>query len=239
MITAVTSTPDVSALDDPSNVEELRTITSSSTVTSESQDSVVGLNIPSTVSDNNMLTAVMSTPDVSALDGADLSPDIVPVNSNSTSDNVLCMATKATPFTNADLFFKSQLLGTLVEPQCGGCKCSNCPIPGMKYSFKEQQEYDHIQAKLEYCEERKRWFVEYPWAVDRSSLPKNEKAAYQWLLSLERMLSKKPELAVDYCQQIKDMLDRGAAVELTEDEVKEWDKDYHYLPLLGVKGKKK
>ena len=109
----------------------------------------------------------------------------------------------------------------------------------MKYTFKEQQGFDIVQKNLVYCEIHKRWYVEYPWAMDRSSLPKNEKVAYQWLLSLERRLKKNPELADDFCQQIKDMLDRGAAIILSEEELKSWNKDYHYLPLLGVKGKKK
>ena len=159
--------------------------------------------------------------------------------SHDSSDTATCLATKASPLTDGDLFFKSQALGTVVEPQCGGCKCSKCPIPGMKFTFKEQQGFDKVQKNLKYCEIHKRWYVEYPWAVDRSCLPRNEEAAYQWLLSLERRLSKNPELADDFCQQIQDMLDRGAAVVLSEEELESWDKDYHYLPLLGVKGKKK
>ena len=45
------------------------------------------------------------------------------------------------------------------------------------------------------------------------------------------------KLAEDYCQQIKAMLERGAAVILMEEELREWDKAYHYLPLMGEKGK--
>ena len=194
---------------------------------SDSQDSADGLNVPSTV-------------DVSQSDGelvvvrdeAEVSSEVLP-------ECASCLATVASPLTDEDLFFQSQALGTVVEPKCGGCKCSKCSIPGMKYSFKEQQEFDIIQKNLFYCAEHKRWVTEYPWATDRSRLPRNEKAAFQWLLSLERSLKKDPELADDYCQQIKDMLDRGAAIFLSEEELNAWDKDYHYLPLLGVKGKKK
>ena len=154
------------------------------------------------------------------------------------NESAMCYAMKATPLTDEDLFFQSQSLGTIVEPRCGGCKCSKCPIPGMKYSFKEQQEYDLIQKNLFYDEDQRRWFTEYPWSTERSALPRNEKAALQLLYSLERNLKKKPELVEEYCKQIAEMVERGAAIELSDEELKSWNGDYYYLPLLGVQGKK-
>ena len=137
-----------------------------------------------------------------------------------------------------DHFFKAELLGVAVEPKCGGCKCSKCPIPGAKFSFKEQQEYDVIQNNLFYKEELGRWVTEYPWSCERSVLPRNDKAAKQNLLSLERRLLKFPEQAEDWCTQIKEMVNRGAAVLLSEGVTTAWKGDYYYLPLVGVKGKK-
>ena len=102
-----------------------------------------------------------------------------------------------------DLFFKSQSLGTMVEPRCGGCKCSKCPIPGSKFSFKEQQEFDVINKNLFRVEGVNRWYTEYPWHCPRSVLPKNDKTALQNLRNLERSLSKNAELAEDFNQQIK------------------------------------
>ena len=140
----------------------------------DSENSVVGLNVPSSVDDS------LASVDLAGASNEDSSQDIeesscvrsgVPLSNEVVgSDNVLCHATKASPLTNEDLFFQSQELGTVVEPQCGGCKCSKCPIPGMKYTFKEQQAFDIVQKNLVYCEIHKRWFVEYPWAMDRSSL---------------------------------------------------------------------
>ena len=78
-----------------------------------------------------------------------------------------------------------------------------------------------------------------PWLCKRCLLPQNEKRALQSLYALERKLAKNPELAEDYCQQIEDMVCRGVAIELSEEELRAWNGHYHYLPLLGVKGKKK
>ena len=48
------------------------------------------------------------------------------------------------------------------------------------------------------------------------------------------------ELASDFCQQVDEMVKRGAAIILTQEELENWNNDYYYyLPLVGVKGKKK
>ena len=148
-----------------------------------------------------------------------------------------CFAVKATPSNDPDLFFKSQDLATIIDIQCDNCKCGKCPIPGMKYTFKEQQEFDIIQKNLFYDEENKRCFTEYPWCCDRSVLPRTEKSARQSLLSLKRRLQKNPTLAESYAHHIQGMIDRGAAVELSDDELQSWKGDFHYLSLLYVKGK--
>ena len=73
----------------------------------------------------------------------------------------------------------------------------------------------------------------------RDTLPKNYKVALQNLHAIEKRLSQDEELAKDFCNQIQDMIDRGVAVILSEDEVANWKGDYHYLALVGIKGKKK
>ena len=65
---------------------------------------------------------------------------------------VHCHATKTSLIQSEELFFRSEALGTTVEPQCGSCKCTNCPIPGSFYSFHEQKQYDLIQKNLTYNE---------------------------------------------------------------------------------------
>ena len=154
-------------------------------------------------------------------------------------ENARCLATKTSVITAEEQFYKSEALGTVVEPQCGSCKCTKCPLPGSKYSYSEQKQFDLIQQNLKYNEEERRYYTVYPWKCPRSTLPKNDKIAHQSLLSLEHRLSKDPELAEDFCNQITDMLKRGAAIVLSDEEVHSWKGDYYFLPLVGVKGKKK
>ena len=152
--------------------------------------------------------------------------------------HISCYGTKTALMNEKELFFQSESLGTIVEPKCGGCKCNKCPIPGSKYCFKEQKEYDLIQKNLFYDKEKKRWMTEYPWSCDRSVLPKNDKIALRSLLSLERNLSKNQDRANAYCKQIDEMVERGVAVILTPEQLENWQGDYYYLPIVGVVQKK-
>ena len=55
---------------------------------------------------------------------------------------------------------------------------------------------------------------------------------------MEKSLLKRREEADEVCGKIKDMVDRGAARIVSEEEELEWEGDYHYLTLVLVKNKK-
>ena len=138
-----------------------------------------------------------------------------------------------------EIFFESESLGTNVVPRCGGCRCGKCPVPGSQFSFKEQQEHDVIAGNLIYKEAQKRWFTSYPWLCPRSALSKNDGIAYQSLMSLEKNLRRNPDLAQAFLEQIDEMVSRGAAVLLSDEDLSGWEGDYFYLPMVGVKSKSK
>ena len=157
----------------------------------------------------------------------------------SVSQAVQSFGTKAKVMKEDEMFFQLENLGVMIDPQCGGCRCASCPIVGSKYSFSEQKQHDLIKKNLIYDELEKRWVTEYPWKVARDTLPRNEKIALQSLHAMEKRLSHDEELAQDFCKQIEDMVARGAAVILTDEEISAWEGDYYYLSLVGIKGKKK
>ena len=148
-----------------------------------------------------------------------------------------CHSTKTAVSKSEELFFQTEALGTAVNPQCGACKCGKCPIPGSKYSYSEQKGWETVQKNLRYDAYKRRYYTVYPWLVPRSTLPKNDRIAYQSLVTLERMLSRNMELAEEFCAQIEDMVKRGAAVILTDEQLASWKGDYHFLPLVAVRGK--
>ena len=61
---------------------------------------------------------------------------------------VTCNAALTSPFGSEDLFYKVESLDTVIVPTCGECKCSKCSVPGSKYSYKKQQEFDIINNSL-------------------------------------------------------------------------------------------
>ena len=158
---------------------------------------------------------------------------------NSQSTEAICAAVLSGPLHQEDLFFGAEALGTVVVPNCGGCKCGRCPVPGSKYMFEEQRQFDIINKNLFRVEGENRWYTEYPWCVPRSTVLKNDKIALQSLASLEKSLSRDPKLAEEFNRQIEAMVERGAAVVLTEEEIREWDGDYHLLPMVAVQNPKK
>ena len=39
---------------------------------------------------------------------------------------------------------------------------------------------------------------------------------------------------MEFCQQKENMVERGVAIVLSDEEVQSWNGDYHYLLLVGV-----
>ena len=150
---------------------------------------------------------------------------------------IVCNAAQ-TSLIDGDAFFQAEALGTVIDPKCGGCRCNKCPVPGSKYSFLEQRQFDKINRNMFHDKKKKRWITKYPWKCERSVLPRNMKAALKQLHAMEKSLLKRRELADEFCEQIQNMVTRGAAVVLSEKELRDWNGDHHYLPLVGVKGKK-
>lgn len=132
-------------------------------------------------------------------------------------------------------FVCGEELATEVSPKCGGCKCSKCPTVGHTYSFREQQELQLIRDNLRYDPEEQCWVTKYPWLSDPASLPDNYRTALSTLKSTESTLKKDSEWTIKYSEQIKDMLDRGVACRLSEDDIREWKGPKYYLSHLAVK----
>ena len=135
-------------------------------------------------------------------------------------------------------FFKGEDLATEVNPKCGGCKCGKCPIPGHTLSFREEQELGEIRDNLEYNPEEKCWVTSYPWIVNPKVLPDNEHIAKAVLVKTEKTLIKDKDWADSYCEQMNDMMERGAARALPPEEKDNWEGPKFYINHLAVKNPK-
>ena len=215
------------------NVKGIPVVKNTETDVNVSEDSVVRTNVND---ESDIQSVVMSNLNVLAVPWQPGNNQI-PVLSNDSNlvlSNEVCAAVLSGPLYQEEMFFEAEALGTVVVPNCGGCKCGRCPVPGSRYMFEEQRQYDIINKNLFRVEGVNRWFTEYPWRVPRSTLMKNDKIALQSLASLEKSLSRDLKLAAEFNHQIEEMVERGVAVILSDEDVKAWDGDYHFLPMVAV-----
>ena len=135
---------------------------------------------------------------------------------------------------SVDRFLAGENLSTAITPLCGACKCGKCPIPGHTYSFREEQELQMIRSGLSFDPERGMWVACYPWISPPSVLPDNKWQAVKILESVERKLTRNPDWATKYQEQIDDLLQRNAARKLSPDEISNHEGPYFYVTHLCV-----
>ena len=115
-------------------------------------------------------------------------------------------------------YFLSESLGTECIPKCGGCKCGGCSTKG-NLTIQEEREMKLIEDGLTYDEQNHCWTSRYPWTSDPTTLPNNVFMAFARLKATERRLMKRGAAqCAKYQEQIQDMLDRGVAEKLSEEE---------------------
>ena len=132
-------------------------------------------------------------------------------------------------------FFEIEALGVFCTPKCGSCACGSCHPGGKNMSLKEEREYEIMRSNIGFDSHTGRFTTSYPWNENRQHLQYNKPMALAVMKSTERQLQKKGgEFRDLYSAQIKDMLDRGAARTVTEEELKQFRGQKYYLTHLAV-----
>ena len=134
----------------------------------------------------------------------------------------------------AEDFFKAEQLCTTIEPKCGSCRCGKCPVPGSRYSMREENELKLIEENLRYDEIEKKWVAGYPYLFPRNLLKGSREVAMRSMLATERMLKKNTTWGTVYQDQIQDMLDRGVAKVVSSEELAKYQGVINYIPHLAV-----
>ncbi|XP_073670542.1 uncharacterized protein [Paramisgurnus dabryanus] len=128
-------------------------------------------------------------------------------------------------------------IGAACEPRCGGCRCGNCPPGGKEMTLAEERELEIIKGGLTYKKgdahtSAPHWDAKYPWTVDPASLPNNKGAVQACFLKMEKQLSRELDWKVAYTNQIHEMIERGAAIKLTNKIMDEWNGPVWYVSHL-------
>ena len=102
-------------------------------------------------------------------------------------------------------------------------------------SLKDEREYNLIKSNLTYLPEKERWLASsYPWIRDPSELPDNKPFAFAKLKMMEKRLLSNSEHAYLYRHQIDDMVKRGVARKLSDEEIQSYDGPIHYMAHHAV-----
>ncbi|XP_076129224.1 uncharacterized protein LOC143110221 [Alosa pseudoharengus] len=145
----------------------------------------------------------------------------------------------STTATNKEVFewFKWDSIGAACDPKCGSCKCSKCPPGGREMTLGEERDLEKIKDCLSYVladkhSDAPHWDAAYPWKVNPAILPDNRRAVEATFRNTEARLAREPVWKAAYGEQILEMVSRGAAIELTKEEIEGWNGPIWYISHL-------
>ena len=98
-------------------------------------------------------------------------------------------------------------------------------------SLKDEREYEKFKSNLKYEKDGTTddpgpyWRTSFPWNLDRNQLIYNKSAVLGVMNATKRKLKKDPVWEEVYEKQLKELIDRGFAKEITVVELADWIKD--------------
>ena len=129
-------------------------------------------------------------------------------------------------------FWESECMGVQSPKRCGRCLlCSTCSDQGLIHSRRDQEDLEILKKGVQLVDGELR--VEYQFRKDPRSLPNNRFAAVKIAEKLEKRLVSSGHLD-NYNQELKKVLDRGAAIKLSSEEIQSWQGPVNYISHHGV-----
>ena len=95
-------------------------------------------------------------------------------------------------------------------------------------SLKDERAYERFKNNLSYQEHGTEedpgpyWQTSYPWIVDKHKLEDNLPAVMGVMRATKRKLAKDPSWESVYEMQLRDLISRGVAKEIPEEELESW-----------------
>ena len=122
-------------------------------------------------------------------------------------------------------FFKEENIGAECSPKCGGCLCGKCALGGKQMSLKDEKDYNLFLDNMKYDREGTSadpgpyWRITFPWIVPKSDLIENKPAVIGVMNATAKKLNKDPSWRGVYEAQLKDLISRGVAREVFDNEI--------------------
>ena len=127
-------------------------------------------------------------------------------------------------------FFKEENIGAECSPKCGNCQCGKCALGGKQMSLKDERDYNLFLNHMKYDKEGTPedpgpyWRISYPWITPKDELVENKPAVLGVLNATAKKLEKDPTWREVYESQLRDLVSRGFAREVEEEEILEHKK---------------
>ena len=127
-------------------------------------------------------------------------------------------------------FFKEESIGAECSPKCGGCLCGKCALGGKQMSLKDEKDYqlfiDHMRYDKDGTLEDPGpyWRVTFPWTMPKCNLIDNKQAVIGVMNATAKKLNRDPKWREIYEAQLKDLISRGFAREVSDQEILEFKK---------------
>lgn len=127
-------------------------------------------------------------------------------------------------------FFDEEQIGVHCEPRCGDCRCGSCTLGSKQMSIKDEKEYEKFKSLMQLdvlgTEEDPGpyWRTGFPWTVEPSDLVDNRAAVTAVMHSTERKLNKNLQWREVYELQLRTLVEKGFAKEVTAEEITAWEK---------------
>lgn len=124
-------------------------------------------------------------------------------------------------------FWTSEQMGVALNP------CCSKPKRGEKFMTPMEK----TEAKMIRESAKKvgnQWRIPLPWHRDPEELPDNYTQVKAKLISTEKRLQKNPEYAKMYDDQVKDLVKRGCALKLTQEDIRQHTGPVHYISHHAV-----
>ena len=127
-------------------------------------------------------------------------------------------------------FWEGENMGVLPPPRCERCVAclekGTCSDRNRLISSKQQAELDVISQKTRIVNDKV--YCDYPFKKDPSCLKYNREAAIKVATKVEKDLLR-DGLHETYNEQVRALLERGALVKLTDQEIEEWAGPVNYI----------
>ena len=126
-------------------------------------------------------------------------------------------------------FFDEEQIGVQSSPKCGNCQCGSCIIGNRNISIKDELEYAkfkslmHLDIAGSEADPGPYWTTKFPWTLNPEELINNKRAVTALMHSTERKLLKNDEWRAIFEQQLRVLIEKGFAKEISETDISAWE----------------